>query len=424
LNELFSTHRLPVWSRLRPDSWEKFAFFSGLKEFREKFIRNPFSFILYGPPGAGKTTFIELLIKDPDVPMKSLSLGAASSSLAEIRKIMDSRSGTFILFMDELHRFSKARQDFFLKPLEEGRVILAGATTESPWYYFTRPLLSRVQLKEFIPPEPPLFKKIITDGLDSLLSGYGEKGQDGFPDAVMGMIVDYSYPDFRSAYLAMEHLLENLPIGENAAEPRATEHYKKTILSFFENNRIYNKNREKYSYELMSAFIKSIRGSDPDAAILYLAKMLDMDVDPAYIARRLVIAASEDIGLANSQAAVLTTSVLESVEKTGMPEARIMLAHAVIYLAASPKSNSAYLAINRAMDYVRDKTILPPLYIVNHSERIKDYRYPHDFGGFVPQNYWPEDLPKQNFYSPAETRFENSMENRIREILEKLHKEK
>lgn len=434
MNGLFSQKNLPIWSKLRPTKWDNFSFFSGLKNFKDNFLSSPFSFILYGPPGIGKTTFIELLIRSADLPSELLP--ATSTSLEELRKIARKHAGPFILFLDELHRFSKSRQDYLLKPIEEGHIILAGATTESPWYYFTRPLLSRVQLKEIQPPTKEQYSEITYQNYKNLSSlskrdshlndsrEENQKSDSHFKDEylepeIWNRIMDYSWPDFRNAYLALDHLSKNMPVGEAAKNPK--EHYEKILNNFFANNRIYNKNREKYSYDLMSAFIKSIRGSDINASILYLAKMLDLDVDPAFIARRLVIAASEDIGLANSQAAILTEAVLNTVEKIGMPEARIPLAHATIYLAGSPKSNSAYKAIDRALRLVQDKMIHPPLHIVNHSEKIKDYQYPHDFGGFVEQNYWPEDLKKENLYNYKTTKFENSMESRIYLAIEKLY---
>lgn len=422
MNGLFTHQNLPVWSRLRPGKWEDFSFFSDLKTFRDNFLSSPFSFILYGPPGIGKTTFIELLLRSSEFPSEMLP--ATSTSLEELRKISKKHAGAFILFLDELHRFSKSRQDYLLKPIEEGRIILAGATTESPWYYFTRPLLSRVRLKEMEPPEKEKFSEIVKKNyLKKSQTRQEQEGDTHFEDVlqkaeIWNRVIDYTWPDFRNAYLALEHLSANLPVGEALNNP--TAHYEKVLKEFFENNRIYNKNREKYSYDLMSAFIKSIRGSDIDASILYLAKLLDLDVDPAFIARRLVIAASEDIGLANSQAAILAEAVMNTVEKIGMPEARIPLAHATIYLAASPKSNSAYKAVDRALKIVRDITINPPLHIVNHSEKINDYRYPHDFGGFVDQNYWPEDLEKENLYQFKGSKFENSMESRINEAMKKL----
>ncbi len=405
---LFAEEHRPLWARLRPDSFSAFVDFSGLLEIRERFIKKPFSLLLYGQPGIGKTTFLELLAQESRLPVHQLP--ATSVSLEEIRALLKKATGTIIIFLDEIHRFSKARQDFFLKPLEEGEIILLAATTESPWYYLTRPLLSRITVKEIHPPPLEKFKEIIKNS-------WQQANLPPWPDIILQAICERVWPDFRKVYQTLEYLQPFLLTNRSEKEIAAR------LEEYFRENRHALKNAVSEEYDLLSAFIKSVRGSAVNAALLYLAQMLHIGVDVTTIARRLVILAAEDIGLANSQALVLAQAGLAAIERIGMPEARIILSEVTIYLAASPKSNSAYNAINKALDYVEKHPVTAPGHICNNSPDIRDYKYPHDYRGFVRQNYWPLNSKEENFYDPYlpdETIFPNSMEPRIMEQLRRL----
>ncbi|MCB1145525.1 MAG: AAA family ATPase [Leptospiraceae bacterium] len=404
MNSLFGNAETPLWTKLRPRDMQSYHDFAGLTALRDEFQKKPFSFLLYGPPGIGKTTFIELLLKEASLPF--VSLPAASTSLEEIRKSIDKNPGATILFLDEFHRFAKSRQDYFLKPIEEGRIILIAATTESPWYYITRPLLSRMRVREIKAPQLDQF-------LDILQTTWQNASLPEIDDLIWQKTIERVYPDFRSAILALEALLPFLETDDKQNLVEKLDHY-------FQENRQSLKNFTAKEYDLLSAFIKSVRGSDPDSSILYLAKLLQMGVDPTIPARRLLILASEDIGLANSQALLVAQAAAWAVENTGMPEARIPLAHATIYLAASPKSNAAYNAINAAMKFCEKNEIVPPGHIMNNSPQIKDYKYPHDFQGWVDQNYWAVDVERQNFYKPEKGVFPESKESKLKEIFERL----
>lgn len=387
---------------MRPESWQSFTDFSDLNQLRQRFLKNPFSFLLYGPAGTGKTTFIELLLAESG--HRYHTLPSTATTLEELRKIVYSQSSKTIIFMDEFHRFSKSRQDFFLKPLEDGTVILIAATTESPWYYFTRPLLSRLFLKQITLPSEKTFQEIIQTSWQAQFKP--------LPEQVLQQACAGTCPDFRAAYQTLETLSVAQKNGYSSDE------LLELLDKLFQENRYYRKDFTTYQYDLLSAFIKSVRGTAPDAAILYLAKMLELGIDPALIARRLVILAAEDIGLANSQALVLAEAGFSSIEKIGMPEARIILSEITLYLAASPKSNSAYLAIDKALAFVKGKDIMVPEFLRNTSVQKKKYEYVHDHGGYSRQNYWPAHLEAQPFYEAKKTVFENSNESKVKQSID------
>ncbi|MDH5719365.1 MAG: AAA family ATPase [Spirochaetia bacterium] len=405
---LYARIHEPLWSKMRPKKWEDFSDYSQFSEIRNRFLNKPYSFILYGPPGSGKTTFIEILLRESRI--NHVELPAPSISIEDLKNA--AKKAPIIIFMDEFHRFSKSRQDYLLKPIEEGKIILVGAMTESPWVYLTRPLLSRLYIKEIHPPEKKKFSDIIRNN-------WKKAGYLDIYDELYEKIEDYTWPDFRKAYQSLEFIYQ-----KSVSSDLKQEDLDKILSEFLIENKRLNSNMSEDIYELLSAMIKSIRASDIDAALLYMMAMIKSDIDPALIARRLVILASEDIGLANSQALVLASEALYSIEKIGMPEAKIILSHVMIYLCMMPKSNSAYMAMKKAEVYLLNKTIKPPGYILNAGKQAKNYKYPHEKGGLTDQDYWPKDFQREKFYEPYKGIFENSLENKLYDNLSHSIKKK
>ncbi|MCS6985535.1 MAG: AAA family ATPase [Leptospiraceae bacterium] len=384
---LFDQLKPPLWVRLRPRSFQEFNDFASLGYLRERFLEEPFSLVLYGSPGTGKTTFLEILVKESGY--QGASFPAASVGVEEVRELLHKSVRPVVLILDEIHRFAKSRQDVLLNPIEKGELILLGATTESPYHYLTRALLSRVVVKEIHPPDKIRFRSILEES-------WKRHDLESFPPVIWEEIAEKAWPDLRLAYQALEHIL--LYKKKNETEERLLYE----LREFFRNNRPIPRDIVSREYELMSALIKSVRGSDVDSALLYLATLLHIGSDPVYLARRLAILAAEDIGLSEPRALVLASSALTLTERIGLPEARIILSELVIYLCLAPKSNSAYKAIEKALDFVAGNEVKPPGHIVNTNPEIADYKYPHDFGGYVEQDYWPRDLIKKSFYKPPD----------------------
>ncbi len=323
------------------------------------------SFVLYGPPGVGKTTYLNLL--ERRLSGEVLHLSASSVSAANLRKIVSrsiqiSRYGKKVyLLLDEIHALKRSDQRMFLEPLEKGSLILVATTTEPPSRYIIPPLLSRMRIYRF--------SKLSEDEIVEIL-----KKKSNLDVDTLRAIAAASDGDARKAL----SILEGVERGEDLE--------KAEIFTM------------KEHYELISALIKSIRGSDPDASVYYLSRLLELGEDPRFIARRLVILASEDIGLADSNALLVAVAGAQTVEIVGMPEAQINLSHVVLYLALAPKSNSAYLALKRAKEVSRE-----PAQVPKHLKNIPNsgYKYPHDFGGYVNQRYLPEGI-EGPFYIPNE----------------------
>ena len=354
------------------------------------------SFILWGPPGVGKTTLANICARALEVPFYTLS--AVSSGVKEVRDVIDKaaknrffNSAAPILFIDEIHRFSKSQQDSLLAAVEQGTVTLIGATTENPSFEVIRPLLSRCQvyvLKSLTKDDlRKLFGRAIKE--DTILSKRHIEVKE------MDAILDYSGGDARK-------LLNIIDLVVSSYAEDETVVFTNDIVSreLQTNPQAYDKGGEMH-YDIISAFIKSIRGSDPDAALYWLARMVEGGEDPKFIARRLVISAAEDIGLANPNALLLANAAFDAVSKIGWPEGRIPLAECAVYLASSPKSNSAYMGIGKALELVRQTGNQPvPLHLRNAPTDLmakldygKDYKYPHDFEGhFVEQQYLPDSL--------------------------------
>ena len=393
------------------------------------------SFILWGPPGVGKTTLARIIAHHLERPFYTLS--AVTSGVKEVREVIDKakryiamNTGLFaasssqdnrspILFIDEIHRFSKSQQDSLLGAVEEGTITLIGATTENPSFEVIRPLLSRCQVYVLQSLEKHHLETLLNRALttDAQLKEREVRVEE--TDALFR----YSGGDARKLLNILDIITSSREGDLTITDDLVTEVLQQNIA-------LYDKNGEQH-YDVISAFIKSVRGSDPNAAIYYLARMLAGGEEPRFIARRLVILASEDIGLANPNALLLANACFDTVHKIGMPEARITLAETTIYLATSPKSNSAYVAINEALAFVnKDTNLRPvPLHLRNAVTELmsdegygKGYKYAHDYAGnFVEQEFMPESLKGTQFYHPNK---ENVTEQRIAERIQQLWKGK
>ena len=376
------------------------------------------SFILWGPPGVGKTTLARIIANTAEV--RFFTLSAVSSGVKEVREVIEqcraeSRSmfgkGRPILFIDEIHRFSKSQQDSLLGAVEDGTVTLIGATTENPSFEVIRPLLSRAQVYTLRPLEADELQTLLDRAMqnDSILQSMDTHIEE------TTALFRYSGGDARKLLNILDLLYQSTPAGEPL-----TINDRTVTESLQLNPQAYDKNGEMH-YDIISAFIKSIRGSDPDAAVYWLARMIAGGEDPEFIARRLVIVAAEDIGLANPNALLLANATFDTISKIGMPEGRIPLAECTIYLATSEKSNSAYMAINNALQEVERSGNLPvPLHIRNAPTSLmknlgygKNYKYAHDYpGNFVRQQFMPDKLEGFRFWQPCSNAQEDKLNRR------------
>lgn len=385
------------------------------------------SFILWGPPGVGKTTLARIVAQSAGREFYTLS--AVSSGVKEVREVIDkSRSrglfgsvATPVLFIDEIHRFSKSQQDALLGAVEDGTFVLIGATTENPSFEVITPLLSRCQVFVLKSLEKEDLEVLLRKALaeDEILRSLDIKIVE--TDALFR----YSSGDARK----LLNILDIIVASHRVGEPLLIDNNLVTA-SLQENVAIYDKSGEMH-YDIISAFIKSVRGSDPNAAVYYLARMLVGGEDPLFIARRLCILAAEDIGLANPNALLLADACFQTVHNIGMPEARIPLSETTIYLATSPKSNSAYLAINEAMEVARKtQTSSVPLYLRNAPTKLMEelgyadgYKYAHDYPGhFTDLEFLPSDLSGTVFYSPADNQKESQLLSRMEALWPKYYK--
>ena len=420
---------IPLPERLRPHTLDEYVgqeHLVGKGSVLRKMIESGkiSSFILWGPPGVGKTTLARIVANQ--LNREFFTLSAISSGVKDVRDVIEKArnnrmfqaEGSPILFIDEIHRFNKAQQDALLGAVESGVITLIGATTENPSFEVISPLLSRCQVY--------VLKSLEVKDLDTLLANALKK--DTYLKNREIRILEkealfrFSGGDARKLLNVLEIVIQSF------GEDDKIEITNKVVTDCLQENiALYDKNGEMH-YDIISAFIKSIRGSDPNGAIYYMARMLAGGEDPLFIARRMLILASEDVGLANPNAALLAESCYNAVHQIGMPEARIILAETCIYLASSPKSNSAIMAIDGALAMVNSTNEAPPvpLHLRNAPTKLmqelgyaKDYKYAHSFeGNFVDQEFLPDELKGHKFYDPGN----NARENEIRSRLGKLWK--
>jgi len=422
----------PLPERMRPHSLDGYV---GQKHLVGKgcVLRNMIesgnltSFILWGPPGVGKTTLANIVAKSAGRDFFTLS--AVSAGVKEVREVIEkaksqglfSRGVAPVLFIDEIHRFSKSQQDALLGAVEDGTVVLIGATTENPSFEVITPLLSRCQV--FV------LKSLGKEDLNGLLTR--SLAEDSVLKS-MKIRVDETDALFRYSSGDARKLLNIIDIIVSAHKPGDEIVLNNALVtaSLQENMAIYDKGGEMH-YDIISAFIKSVRGSDPNAAVYYLARMLKGGEDPLFIARRLCILAAEDIGLANPNALLLANACFQTVHSIGMPEARIPLSETTIYLATSPKSNSAYLAIDKALELAGQTQTAPvPLYLRNAPTKLMEelgyadgYKYAHDYPGhFTDLEFMPESLSGTRLYDPADNKKEAELSARLSALWPKYYK--
>ena len=422
-------NNIPLAERLRPVTLEDYIgqeHLVGSDGIIRKMIESGRvnSFILWGPPGVGKTTLAKIVAAQTEVPFYTLS--AVTSGVKDVREVLeraeaDTRSmfsrGRPILFIDEIHRFNKSQQDSLLGAVEKGTVTLIGATTENPSFEVIRPLLSRAQVYTL--------KSLDREGMEHLLTRALEKDKILASRQIeiieKDAIFRYSGGDARKLLNILDLIEQATPTDSIVRIDNET-----VTRSLQENPAAYDRNGEMH-YDIISAFIKSIRGSDPQAAVYWLARMVAGGEDPKFIARRLVILASEDIGLANPNALLLANATFDAINKIGWPEGRIALSECAIYLANSPKSNTAYMAIGAALEEVNRTGNLPvPLHLRNAPTKLmkemgyhEGYKYAHDYtGNYVEQQYLPDGLQGASFWQPGN----NPQEIKMAERLEALKK--
>ncbi len=414
---------IPLAERLRPTSLEQYIgqeHLVGENAVLRRAIESGriHSMIFWGPPGVGKTTLASIISKQ--VKRQFYVLSAVSSGVKEVREVFDRARmapDTPILFIDEIHRFSKSQQDSLLNAVEKGLVILIGATTENPSFEVISPLLSRCQVYVLKSLEKNDLDKLLDNAVSVLEKDYGKKIELQEKEALMHISGGDARKLLNAIDLVVGMIYEANPDAEilTITNDVTTQYIQSNLLK-------YDRLGEMH-YDIISAFIKSMRGSDPNAAVYYLARMLEAGEDPLFIARRMLILASEDIGNANPNALLLANTCFDAVNKIGYPESRIILSQTAIYLASSPKSNASYMAINSAQEVVRKTGNLSvPMHLRNAPTKLmKDigysdgYKYAHDYqGNFVEQEFLPSEISGTRFYSPQNNPRENEMRNSLR----------
>lgn len=410
-----NTLESPLADRLRPKSLDEILGqeqLTGPEGILRKAVENGnlLSFILWGPPGCGKTTLARAMAHTAKAHFVEFS--AVTSGIAEVRKTIEEAkklknfATPTILFIDEIHRFNKAQQDAFLPYVEDGTIVLIGATTENPFFEVISPLLSRLKIFQLQPLSFEILEQLLQKAESSLRMSVEKSGRE--------LLFSYAAGDGRRLLNAVEAAHFIYPESTTLSAEQIKKSLEKNII-------VYDKSGD-YHYDTISAFIKSVRGSNPDAALHWLSRMLQAGEDPKFIARRLVILSSEDIGNADPQALVIATAAAQSVAFVGMPEARLILAQATTYLASAPKSNASYLALQAALSDVEAGNLPPvPLHLRNApAAGMKQfgmsigYRYPHSFPEhFIPQNYFPEGWENKIYYEPSEQGLEREIKTRV-----------
>lgn len=414
---------IPLAERLRPTSLDQYIgqeHLVGENAVLRRAIESGriHSMIFWGPPGVGKTTLASIISKQ--VKRQFYVLSAVSSGVKEVREVFDRARmapDTPILFIDEIHRFSKSQQDSLLNAVEKGLVILIGATTENPSFEVISPLLSRCQVYVLKSLEKNDLDKLLDNAVSVLEKDFGKKIELQEKEALMHISGGDARKLLNAIDLVVGMIYEANPDAEilTITNDVTTQYIQSNLLK-------YDRLGEMH-YDIISAFIKSMRGSDPNAAVYYLARMLEAGEDPLFIARRMLILASEDIGNANPNALLLANTCFDAVNKIGYPESRIILSQTAIYLASSPKSNASYMAINTAQEVVhKTGNLSVPMHLRNAPTKLmKDigysdgYKYAHDYqGNFVEQEFLPQEISGTRFYTPQNNPRENEMRNSLR----------
>jgi putative ATPase len=414
-------HSLPLAARMRPKILNEFIgqqHLLGSGQLLERLIRTDCfsSLIFYGPPGTGKTSLASLIANETH--RRFVSLSAVTSNVREVRQVIEesrlflNRGQKTILFVDEIHRFNKAQQDILLPHIENGTISFIGATTHNPFFSIISPLVSRSQVFRLKSLNAEEVKTILQRALSDPDRGLGKEAMKIDEEAILALAT-FSQGDARQALNALEVSVRSTSLDSSGQRVLSKQ---KVLEALQEKPMLYDRDEDQH-YGTISAFIKSVRGSDPDAALYWLAKMIRGGEDILFIARRLVILASEDIGNADPQALQIATSCLAAVEFVGLPEARIPLAQATIYLACAPKSNASYLAIEKALEAVEEDRVQEvPAHLKNvkaEDEKNEHYQYPHDFEGhYVDQNYLKR---SQSFLELSNSGYEVQMAQRLKE---------